>query len=59
MAFATLDDLIGNTLLLALRRINPHPGVTLLVKLEATTRRLRQSDRAALNSSGRQRRVVT
>ena len=31
MAFATLEDLIGNTPLLRLRRINPCPDVTLLV----------------------------
>ncbi|WP_323911791.1 cysteine synthase CysM [Aeromonas caviae] len=49
MAFATLDDLIGNTPLLALRRINPHPGVTLLVKLEGNNPAGSVKDRAALN----------
>ncbi|MFQ2210689.1 cysteine synthase CysM [Aeromonas caviae] len=49
MAFATLDELIGNTPLLALRRINPHPGVTLLVKLEGNNPAGSVKDRAALN----------
>lgn len=49
MAFATLDDLIGNTPLLALRRINPHPGVTLLAKLEGNNPAGSVKDRAALN----------
>ncbi|MBS4706718.1 cysteine synthase CysM [Aeromonas caviae] len=49
MAFATLDDLIGNTPLLALRRINPHPGVTLLVKLEGNNPAGSVKDRTALN----------
>lgn len=49
MAFATLDDLIGNTPLLALRRINPHPGVTLLVKLEGNNPAGSVKDRPALS----------
>ena len=49
MAFATLEDLIGNTPLLALRRINPHPGVTLLVKLEGNNPAGSVKDRPALN----------
>lgn len=49
MAFATLEDLIGNTPLLALRRINPHPAVTLLVKLEGNNPAGSVKDRPALN----------
>ncbi len=49
MAFATLEELIGNTPLLALRRINPHPGVTLLVKLEGNNPAGSVKDRSALN----------
>ncbi|QXB53547.1 cysteine synthase CysM [Aeromonas sp. FDAARGOS 1415] len=49
MAFATLEDLIGNTPLLALRRINPYPGVTLLVKLEGNNPAGSVKDRPALN----------
>ena len=49
MAFATLEDLIGNTPLLALRRINSHPGVTLLVKLEGNNPAGSVKDRPALN----------
>ncbi|EMN4467374.1 cysteine synthase CysM [Aeromonas hydrophila] len=49
MAFATLEELIGNTPLLALRRINPHPGVTLLVKLEGNNPAGSVKDRPALN----------
>ncbi len=49
MAFATLDSLIGNTPLLRLQRINPHPGVTLLVKLEGNNPAGSVKDRPALN----------
>lgn len=49
MAFATLEDLIGNTPLLALRRINPWPEVTLLVKLEGNNPAGSVKDRPALN----------
>ncbi|WP_324002036.1 cysteine synthase CysM [Aeromonas dhakensis] len=49
MAFVTLEELIGNTPLLALRRINPHPGVTLLVKLEGNNPAGSVKDRPALN----------
>ncbi|MFM5667547.1 cysteine synthase CysM [Aeromonas hydrophila] len=49
MAFATLEELIGNTPLLALRCINPHPGVTLLVKLEGNNPAGSVKDRPALN----------
>lgn len=49
MAFATLEDLIGNTPLLALRRINPWPDVTLLVKLEGNNPAGSVKDRPALN----------
>lgn len=49
MAFATLEDLIGNTPLLALQRINPYPGVTLLVKLEGNNPAGSVKDRPALN----------
>jgi S-sulfo-L-cysteine synthase (O-acetyl-L-serine-dependent) len=49
MAFATLEDLIGNTPLLALRRINPRPEVTLLVKLEGNNPAGSVKDRPALN----------
>ncbi|HGK7310162.1 cysteine synthase CysM [Aeromonas hydrophila] len=49
MAFATLEELIGNTPLLALRRISPHPGVTLLVKLEGNNPAGSVKDRPALN----------
>ncbi|WP_017410039.1 cysteine synthase CysM [Aeromonas hydrophila] len=49
MAFATLEELIGNTPLLALRRINSHPGVTLLVKLEGNNPAGSVKDRPALN----------
>ncbi|MFM5878741.1 cysteine synthase CysM [Aeromonas sanarellii] len=49
MAFATLEDLIGNTPLLALRRINPYPDVTLLVKLEGNNPAGSVKDRPALN----------
>ncbi|MCR3908379.1 cysteine synthase CysM [Aeromonas hydrophila] len=49
MAFATLEELIGNTPLLALRRINAHPGVTLLVKLEGNNPAGSVKDRPALN----------
>jgi cysteine synthase B len=49
MAFATLEDLIGNTTLLALRRINPWPEVTLLVKLEGNNPAGSVKDRPALN----------
>lgn len=49
MAFATLEELIGNTPLLALRRINPHSGVTLLVKLEGNNPAGSVKDRPALN----------
>ncbi|WP_439843429.1 cysteine synthase CysM [Aeromonas dhakensis] len=49
MAFATLEELIGNTPLLALRRINPHPDVTLLVKLEGNNPAGSVKDRPALN----------
>lgn len=49
MAFATLEDLIGNTPLLALRRINPWPDVTLLVKLEGSNPAGSVKDRPALN----------
>lgn len=49
MAFATLEDLIGNTPLLALRRINPWPKVTLLVKLEGNNPAGSVKDRPALN----------
>lgn len=49
MAFATLEDLIGNTPLLRLRRINPCPDVTLLVKLEGNNPAGSVKDRAALN----------
>ncbi len=48
MAFATLEDLI-NTPLLALRRINPWPEVTLLVKLEGNNPAGSVKDRPALN----------
>ncbi|WP_265434414.1 cysteine synthase CysM [Aeromonas salmonicida] len=49
MALATLEDLIGNTPLLALRRINPWPDVTLLVKLEGNNPAGSVKDRPALN----------
>ncbi|MDM5075373.1 cysteine synthase CysM [Aeromonas media] len=49
MAFATLEDLIGNTPLLRLRRINPCPDVTLLVKLEGNNPAGSVKDRPALN----------
>lgn len=49
MAFATLEDLIGNTPLLALRRINPWPDITLLVKLEGNNPAGSVKDRPALN----------
>ncbi|MDQ1883546.1 cysteine synthase CysM [Aeromonas salmonicida] len=49
MAFATLEDLIGNTPLLALRRINPWPDVTLLVKLEGNNPAGSVKDRPVLN----------
>ncbi|WP_429181567.1 cysteine synthase CysM [Aeromonas salmonicida] len=49
MAFATLEDLIGNTPLLALSRINPWPDVTLLVKLEGNNPAGSVKDRPALN----------
>ncbi|MGL5813641.1 MAG: cysteine synthase CysM [Aeromonas sp.] len=49
MAFATLESLIGNTPLLRLQRINPHPGVTLLVKLEGNNPAGSVKDRPALN----------
>ncbi len=49
MAFATLDALIGNTPLLRLQRINPHSGVTLLVKLEGNNPAGSVKDRPALN----------
>lgn len=49
MAFATLDSLIGNTPLLRLQRINPHPGVTLLVKLEGNNPAGSVKDRPALS----------
>lgn len=49
MAFATLEDLIGNTPLLALRRINPWPDVTLLVKLEGNNPAGSVKDRPALS----------
>lgn len=49
MAFATLDSLIGNTPLLRLQRINPHSGVTLLVKLEGNNPAGSVKDRPALN----------
>jgi S-sulfo-L-cysteine synthase (O-acetyl-L-serine-dependent) len=49
MTFATLDSLIGNTPLLRLQRINPHPGVTLLVKLEGNNPAGSVKDRPALN----------
>ncbi|WP_426008136.1 cysteine synthase CysM [Aeromonas salmonicida] len=49
MAFATLEDLIGNTPLLALRRINPWPDVILLVKLEGNNPAGSVKDRPALN----------
>ncbi|MCE9932837.1 cysteine synthase CysM [Aeromonas salmonicida] len=49
MAFATLEDLIGNTPLLALSRINPWPEVTLLVKLEGNNPAGSVKDRPALN----------
>ncbi|MDM5092030.1 cysteine synthase CysM [Aeromonas rivipollensis] len=49
MAFATLEDLIGNTPLLRLRRINPYPDVTLLVKLEGNNPAGSVKDRPALN----------
>ncbi|ELI6431130.1 cysteine synthase CysM [Aeromonas salmonicida subsp. salmonicida] len=49
MAFATLEDLIGNTPLLALRRINSWPDVTLLVKLEGNNPAGSVKDRPALN----------
>jgi S-sulfo-L-cysteine synthase (O-acetyl-L-serine-dependent) len=49
MAFATLEDLIGNTPLLALRRINPWPEVTLLVKLEGNNPAGSVKDRPARN----------
>ncbi|MFM5190469.1 cysteine synthase CysM [Aeromonas media] len=49
MAFATLEDLIGNTPLLRLRRINPCLDVTLLVKLEGNNPAGSVKDRPALN----------
>ena len=49
MAFATLEDLIGNTPLLALRRINPWPDVTLLVKLEGNNPAGSVKDRPAMS----------
>lgn len=49
MTFATLDALIGNTPLLRLQRINPHSGVTLLVKLEGNNPAGSVKDRPALN----------
>lgn len=49
MAFATLESLIGNTPLLRLQRINPHPEVTLLVKLEGNNPAGSVKDRPALN----------
>ncbi|MGL5073416.1 MAG: cysteine synthase CysM [Aeromonas salmonicida] len=49
MAFATLEDLIGNTPLLALSRINPWPDVILLVKLEGNNPAGSVKDRPALN----------
>ncbi|MGE6231795.1 cysteine synthase CysM [Aeromonas media] len=49
MAFATLEDLIGNTPLLRLRRISPYPDVTLLVKLEGNNPAGSVKDRPALN----------
>lgn len=49
MAFATLDSLIGNTPLLRLQRINPHPSVILLVKLEGNNPAGSVKDRPALN----------
>lgn len=49
MPFATLDSLIGNTPLLRLQRINPYPGVTLLVKLEGNNPAGSVKDRPALN----------
>ncbi|MGE6146916.1 cysteine synthase CysM [Aeromonas media] len=49
MAFTTLEDLIGNTPLLRLRRINPCPDVTLLVKLEGNNPAGSVKDRPALN----------
>jgi len=52
MAFATLEDLIGNTPLLALRRINPYPDVTLLVKLEGNNPAGSVKDRPAPRHGG-------
>ncbi|MFG0833585.1 cysteine synthase CysM [Aeromonas bivalvium] len=49
MAFATLDDLIGNTPLVRLKRLNPNPAVTLLVKLEGNNPAGSVKDRPALN----------
>jgi S-sulfo-L-cysteine synthase (O-acetyl-L-serine-dependent) len=49
MAFATLDDLIGDTPLVRLQRINPHAGVTILVKLEGNNPAGSVKDRPALN----------
>ncbi|MFM4963117.1 cysteine synthase CysM [Aeromonas bivalvium] len=49
MAFATLDDLIGNTPLVRLKRLNPNTAVTLLVKLEGNNPAGSVKDRPALN----------
>lgn len=49
MAFATLDDLIGNTPLVRLKRLNPNPAVTLLVKLEGNNPAGSVKDRPALH----------
>jgi S-sulfo-L-cysteine synthase (O-acetyl-L-serine-dependent) len=49
MAFATLDDLIGDTPLVRLQRINPHQGVTILVKLEGNNPAGSVKDRPALS----------
>lgn len=49
MAFATLDDLIGDTPLVRLKRLNPNPAVTLLVKLEGNNPAGSVKDRPAQN----------
>ena len=49
MAFATLEDQIGNPPLTRLRLITPYPDVTLLVKLEGNNPAGSVKDRPALN----------
>ena len=46
---STIIDLIGNTPLVELKKLNPNPNVTIYAKLEGTNPGGSVKDRAALN----------